>query len=750
MSKSKNNDNSLYDILFGHKSQDQIKEMLGLIEGNRDNGIAEYPYSEEHPTLQVRSIEPKAYHLYISLQGSPVKIFRRITVPSNIRMEHLAEIIIRAMGWGNEHLHQFIAHGEEYVSVREIKEGGGIFSFRMKHDAMACTIGDVLKEKGKQIKFEYDFGDSWMHNVRLSAIEAYDPRHVVSVDSGSGPCPPEDCGGVYGYAEMLENGEISLGRFNLSSAKESVDAYVSSVIANEKDFDEPKPEVNKKRNAKGAKVVRMIPYTFSIADIRRMHPRDLKPSPTDQEYALLANKLERSLVNDASNDFYEAKYMKAILSRVIMYYEDIIADSGMWRGFVNKNLELYGKPLPFYPIEGDYYPDEPHKEDVQLLVWDAMRDVRPLDKVANPENPAIENAAEVIYKILDEEFENVGINENLTEYFSKAAFASDFYEMRDVLKWIFFDCYLTTNAYAEDLLNGIREDLNPFFKGKDGAYEAECIAPMVTQVGMLALLPKDWLSLFIAAKCNKAVAKKITELETTEDVDVIKMTSHDAKKISFVDLKDRKITIGRGYRYDIAESDFDKDNGAIGSYVKYDGKWYLNGNQSWGFIDKVLDEMKEQQKPFENLSVKQYDHLMELSGGSPFFYFKNMTQMRKFLTEEAGWKKTDMKGLGQLSGAKNITLFLQGHDKPLAITPNVAESICDKRNPCYKPGDKSLYGLTMLMDGGVVPGVLVRYLISHNMLPDAGLNSLKGAEHGRRLVQDNIDFLARALRRADY
>ena len=79
--------------------------------------------------------------------------------------------------------------------------------FRMlMADAQQAQKQSTLHEEGETIVWEYDFGDSWEHDVRLSSFEEYaegEPRQIVFV-GGKRVCPPEDCGGVRGYEKLLE------------------------------------------------------------------------------------------------------------------------------------------------------------------------------------------------------------------------------------------------------------------------------------------------------------------------------------------------------------------------------------------------------------------------------------------------------------------------------------------------------------------------------------------------------------------
>lgn len=149
----------------------------------------------------------KTYILYASIEQCPVKVFRRIKVPSNLWLGNLGKIFITAFGWVGYHLSQF-TKGDVYYTSRDNIDERDSFNFgcRNRHiDEMTVTVADVLPKKGSTISFEYDFGDGWIHNVRVSSVSD-EPLwgEDICVTSGKGACPPEDVGGVWGYAQMLD------------------------------------------------------------------------------------------------------------------------------------------------------------------------------------------------------------------------------------------------------------------------------------------------------------------------------------------------------------------------------------------------------------------------------------------------------------------------------------------------------------------------------------------------------------------
>lgn len=149
----------------------------------------------------------KTYILYASIEQCPVKVFRRIKVPSNLWLGNLGKIFITAFGWAGYHLSQFTKGDVYYTSIDNIDERDSFnFGCRNRHiDEMTVTVADVLPQKGSTISFEYDFGDGWIHNVRVSSVSDEPLRgEDICVTSGKGACPPEDVGGVWGYAQMLD------------------------------------------------------------------------------------------------------------------------------------------------------------------------------------------------------------------------------------------------------------------------------------------------------------------------------------------------------------------------------------------------------------------------------------------------------------------------------------------------------------------------------------------------------------------
>lgn len=196
----------LDDNLFGFGDEDDEEEDGHDDDYNEED--SDFDFSPAFPeVLFVPDREQKEYHLRINLNNAPVPVWREIKVPSNISLEFLSYIIEEAMGWQHEHLHMFRDKNTFYKNRKIIKAEEGMFAWHKSRilPTEDYSLSDLLNQKGKRVKYEYDFGDSWVHDVWMKGVEDYTDDHQpgLYLVKAKGACPPEDCGGVWGYSDLL-------------------------------------------------------------------------------------------------------------------------------------------------------------------------------------------------------------------------------------------------------------------------------------------------------------------------------------------------------------------------------------------------------------------------------------------------------------------------------------------------------------------------------------------------------------------
>jgi len=142
---------------------------------------------------------PPIYQFKVTLKDSKPPIWRRIQVPANITLHRLHLILQVVMGWGNYHLYGFRIKGQDFG---EPDPDGDEFDLVNSH---RTKLNKVSTKEKTQFMYDYDFGDNWEHIIVLEKILPVDSdmRYPICI-KGKRACPPEDCGGIWGYYDLLE------------------------------------------------------------------------------------------------------------------------------------------------------------------------------------------------------------------------------------------------------------------------------------------------------------------------------------------------------------------------------------------------------------------------------------------------------------------------------------------------------------------------------------------------------------------
>ena len=138
------------------------------------------------------------YQLKVTLKRIRPPIWRRVQVPGDIGLAALHGVIQTVMGWYDCHLHAFTIDGELFYQDRETaQECGGRVIGRTR-------LNQVVQHEKARFLYEYDFGDSWEHEILVEKILPPEPGIAYPrCLAGKRACPPEDVGGTWGYEELL-------------------------------------------------------------------------------------------------------------------------------------------------------------------------------------------------------------------------------------------------------------------------------------------------------------------------------------------------------------------------------------------------------------------------------------------------------------------------------------------------------------------------------------------------------------------
>ena len=139
------------------------------------------------------------YQIKVTLHGIEPPIWRRIQVRDSTALDRLHDILQVVMGWTDSHLHQFIV-GETYFGPPD-----PYYDDLQLSDEAGVRLSRIARNEGFAFTYEYDFGDSWAHELLVEQIvpPQEGARYPVCL-AGERACPPEDVGGIWGYEVFRE------------------------------------------------------------------------------------------------------------------------------------------------------------------------------------------------------------------------------------------------------------------------------------------------------------------------------------------------------------------------------------------------------------------------------------------------------------------------------------------------------------------------------------------------------------------
>jgi len=148
-------------------------------------------------SLERAQTRVEVYAIKVTLLGTRPPVWRRILVPRDITLRNLHRTLQTVMGWTDSHLHQFVFQRQSLSDPRS-RVG------RKVADENRTKLGELIGTAGAKLLYEYDFGDGWQHELLLEEVLLGDESFQQICVAGKRCCPPEDCGGPQGFAELLK------------------------------------------------------------------------------------------------------------------------------------------------------------------------------------------------------------------------------------------------------------------------------------------------------------------------------------------------------------------------------------------------------------------------------------------------------------------------------------------------------------------------------------------------------------------
>lgn len=195
-------------------AQEEMSELSQVLAGSPASSRGSMPGAPRGATLETARITPgkkrytrpgkrlssvpaRIFQIKVTLQHIRRPIWRRFQVAADTKLPRLHRILQVVMGWDNCHLHAFITGDISYGEPDPDFPGGSVSERNVRLEQIAAP--------GGTLRYEYDFGDSWDHVLKIEKVVTPAPgaKYPVCI-AGARACPPEDCGGVWGYQNLVE------------------------------------------------------------------------------------------------------------------------------------------------------------------------------------------------------------------------------------------------------------------------------------------------------------------------------------------------------------------------------------------------------------------------------------------------------------------------------------------------------------------------------------------------------------------
>ena len=140
----------------------------------------------------------RSHQIKVELAGVRPPVWRRVLLSPEITLGKLHRVLQAVMGWEDSHVHAFVQGGRTYSDPRFELDGNVL-------DERSASLGEILTKPGSRLIYLYDFGDDWKHELLCEGFVESDAEtpYAICAD-GARACPPEDCGGPVGYADLLQ------------------------------------------------------------------------------------------------------------------------------------------------------------------------------------------------------------------------------------------------------------------------------------------------------------------------------------------------------------------------------------------------------------------------------------------------------------------------------------------------------------------------------------------------------------------
>ena len=477
-----------------------------------------------------------------------------------------------------------------------------------------------------------------------------------------------------------------------------------------------------------------------------LHPYK-QTNSVDQYYVGIANEIHKRLYSSTIADaFEEEENIRYTSLCLAAWFEDVISQTGIWQAFTAECRKRYGAYLPFYPIKGDYFPDEINLEDIRFLLWHHIQYLCRGISAINPENPGIEQTAQEIYGLLAEEYETAPENERMQEFLYHSAMGEeDFFHYREILDWFHYQCYFNIENVAQcrDEAERLQDDekITPEM-AETLIYATRTSLTFKGRRNLLSLTSPEWLALIGKAHPEHQLWGKVKARENScyllekEDDEFLYV-----KDLCSEDEGEFKITKKSLNLSAIRSREAGKST-LICELIYFGNAWWqcgmlLENKYDQKMAEYVDDLTKQKEKTNEKATFHDF---IKASGGKSFVFCQSQEEISDFLLNKMGYGLKEDLDIPRIHTETGAMLMANPHTG-LHIQFKLCECIKSPDNPNYNKEEAEKNAIMFIVNPDIIPYQLSCILQDEGMLPDAYLNSLQGKEYGQEFIRKNAHFL---------
>ena len=477
-----------------------------------------------------------------------------------------------------------------------------------------------------------------------------------------------------------------------------------------------------------------------------LHPYK-QTNSVDQYYVGIANEIHKRLYSSTIADaFEEEENIRYTSLCLAAWFEDVISQTGIWQAFTAECRKRYGAYLPFYPIKGDYFPDEINLEDIRFLLWHHIQYLCRGISAINPENPGIEQTAQEIYGLLAEEYETAPENERMQEFLYHSAMGEeDFFHYREILDWFHYQCYFNIENVAqcrdeaERLLDD--EKITPEM-AETLIYATRTSLTFKGRRNLLSLTSPEWLALIGNAHPEHQLWGKVKVRENS----CYLLEKEDDRYLYVKDLCSEdegefKITKKSLNLSAIRSREVGKST-LICELIYFGNAWWqcgmlLENKYNQKMAEYVDDLTKQKEKTNEKAAFHDF---IKASGEKSFVFCQSQEEISDFLLNKMDYNLKEGLDIPRINTENGAMLMADPHTG-LHIQFKLCECIKSPDNPYYNKEEAEKNAIMFIVNPDIIPYQLSCILQDEGMLPDAYLNSLQRKEYGQEFIRKNAHFL---------